>query len=359
MKLTAVNLHLNNECNLRCRHCLYESGEIAIEGFRFPVLRGWIEQFAELMGDGGTLNLFGGEPLLHPDILPIIDHASSLGLSVGITTNGVLEGKFTELLRTPVSRVSIDLHGATKEQHDFVRNFSGHYEISLDRIKEAVAAGKSVGVNSALARFNSGHVEDLLKLCADLRVANISFYLLSPAGRGKSLLKDILNADEWLTIRDKIFSWCKTNNPAFGVIWERCYDHKENFAGVVKSMCRSAIADTLDVRSDGVVIPCGLLMSAARPFAPNGPILGSLQTTSLKEIIETRGKHLFSDGEGCPALALHAGEHKDVLWHDIGKYDPRAQITDAALLCPYEWQPLWGNLRTIRKTHAHVCQELS
>lgn len=358
MKLAAVNLHLNNECNLRCRHCLYESGEIAIEGFRFPVLKGWIEQFAELMGEGGTINLFGGEPLLHPDILPIINHASSLGLSTGITTNGVLGKKFSELLRTPVSRISIDLHGSMKEQHDFIRNLSGHYEISLDRIKEAVAVGKSVGVNSALARFNSDSVEDLLKMCADLRVANVSFYLLSPAGRGKSLLKEVMNADEWLATRDRISTWCQANDPSFGVIWERCYDHKENFAGAAKSMCRSATADTLDVRCDGAVVPCGLLMSAARPFPPNGPILGSLQTTPLKEIIEARGKNLFSEGVGCPALAFHAGENKDVLWRDVGKNDPRAQITDAALLCPYEWQPLWGNLRSIRKTHAHVCQEL-
>lgn len=61
----------------------------------------------------------GGEPTTHPDIIEIIRHAKSLGLNIGIVTNGnSLEKLFPVLDAFTFIRISLD--AATKDKYQFV-----------------------------------------------------------------------------------------------------------------------------------------------------------------------------------------------------------------------------------------------
>lgn len=84
----AVTAH----CNLRCVGCRY-----GIDDF-MPGTRLSLDVVCRAIEDakaGGvdTVRLYGGEPLLHPDLPAMVRHATSLGLRTYITTNGTHLGQ--------------------------------------------------------------------------------------------------------------------------------------------------------------------------------------------------------------------------------------------------------------------------
>lgn len=83
-----LNIAITANCNLRCRGCRY--GRDFMAGKQLDA-----DAVCELLADAkaigvGTLNLYGGEPLLHPDLPRFVHRASQLGLRAYVTTNGIL-----------------------------------------------------------------------------------------------------------------------------------------------------------------------------------------------------------------------------------------------------------------------------
>jgi len=58
-------------------------------------------------------DLIGGEPLLHPDIFPLMRHVVHSGMSTGMTTNGFLltEDKLDALIDLGMGRIQISIDG--------------------------------------------------------------------------------------------------------------------------------------------------------------------------------------------------------------------------------------------------------
>ena len=79
-------------CNLRCVGCRYGTDDF-LPGARLSldVVRRAIEDAKA--GGVDTVRLYGGEPLLHPDLPAMVRHATSLGLRAYITTNGTHLGQ--------------------------------------------------------------------------------------------------------------------------------------------------------------------------------------------------------------------------------------------------------------------------
>lgn len=348
MELDALNLHVTNRCNLSCIHCLYSSGDIELPEISFEEIQTVIRDFAFLSKNKGTVNLFGGEPLIRADIFEIINFASDLGLSIGITTNTLVsEKRLTQLAKSKVNRITIDLHGSCQDTHDWVRNIKGHFHKSVDAINFFSINGKRVSVNCALNKRNYDEVEDLMNFCLSLDIYALSFYFLSPSGRGIKLLDNILGPMEWMNQFDIVKRWIEKNNPKFSVIWERTFAQEALAKQLPKSMCRGGISNTVDIRCDGYVFFCGLLMSAFKPLInATPPSLGNIKDNNLVEIMRDRMDKIFHTPCGCPALALHAN-------NDSFEKDPRNSTDEIVPVCPYDWVLLNGETDT-KKVFAHI-----
>ena len=123
--LSQIYFYLTEGCNLRCRHCWISPG-YQDDGHAYPFLdleifRSVIRQ-ALPMGLGGV-KLTGGEPLLHPDIIEMLNTIHDEEISLNVETNGVLcSPELAERIaecRTPFVSVSVD--GATSDTHEWVR----------------------------------------------------------------------------------------------------------------------------------------------------------------------------------------------------------------------------------------------
>src|SRR5262245_21912250 len=86
-----IHLHPTRLCNLACLHCYSESGPKLKAALDLEPLQ---QALQLLKGEGYTqVSLSGGEPLTYGPLLPLIDHAHTLGFRVTMITNGLFPAK--------------------------------------------------------------------------------------------------------------------------------------------------------------------------------------------------------------------------------------------------------------------------
>jgi sulfatase maturation enzyme AslB (radical SAM superfamily) len=91
-----AQINVTWKCNLSCGYCTEYDNAKGNVPFADVVAR--IDKCKEL-GVKHT-DLIGGEPLLHPDIIPLMQHVLKQGMTTGMTTNGFLltKEKLDELI---------------------------------------------------------------------------------------------------------------------------------------------------------------------------------------------------------------------------------------------------------------------
>lgn len=121
--LAKVYVEPTNRCNLTCRTCVRNAWD-APSGYMprevFDAVLDGLGAFPEkpLLFLGGF-----GEPLAHPDILPMIGRAREAGAAVELITNGLLLGEEIRraIVGLGVRRLWVSLDGATPEGYQDVR----------------------------------------------------------------------------------------------------------------------------------------------------------------------------------------------------------------------------------------------
>ena len=121
-------LELNNSCNLRCKFCSVSNKNneyISIDMARYIL---------DELKNNGIYDVYytGGEPLLHPNFMEIVEYADKLGIRQTILTNGILLDKIQPVLNK-IMCVCVSLHG-TKEIHNKLTD-SNCYDKVLSNIE--------------------------------------------------------------------------------------------------------------------------------------------------------------------------------------------------------------------------------
>lgn len=344
MQLTTMNFHVSNNCNLLCKHCLYCSGSQHIDEMDLRQIKKIIDDFSNLTKGKGTVNIYGGEPLIRQDIFEIFDYLHKNNLNVGMTTNiNVSKEIIEKLADIPMSRITIDLDGASASMHDWLRNKEGHFEQSISALRYFKSKGKYISINAVMHKKNIGEIETLLALCEEIRVDMINFYIFTPIGRGKEYKHILLNPVEWKEAYKKVQDWISSNNPSFGIVWERSYEHESLLPELPKNLCEAIEYDVFDVRCDGNLYFCGLML------AVDGNSFGNLKEASLKELLEKRHEYLIKNKKGCAALGyLESGDINVLI-------DPREEMGSIVPVCPYDWEILQGTSELKKKfTHINI-----
>lgn len=213
--------------------------------------------------------MWGGEPMLRPDFLDILQYAHDLGLYTSIITNGFfLYEKAGKMAKTvDFTWVSVDF---PSHYHDELRGQKGIFERIIRGIKEMRYSGGKVAINCVLSKLNLDAVEKLVNLAQRLNV-KIAFdsmkifpginekyeltalelkHLFSKILKLKKLGYPILNSDEYLGFHLKNFMfscnqskvfidvsedgkiqpfWCTRTNKVFGDL------RKQSLAEVLNS----------------------------------------------------------------------------------------------------------------------------
>lgn len=277
--LKEIDFHITNKCNMNCLHCLYDSGKELMEELSLFEIEKIIKEYSKISEGKGNINLFGGEIFLRKDIFNIFEILKNERLKFGIITNGRFnENILKKIIEYNPNRLTFDLDGGTSKTHDWLRNREGSFDETIAMINKFTQNKINVSITTVLNKKNINEIDILLDLCKKLKLSSISFFLMTPLGRGEKLHDYVLNGEEWLNAKKKITNWIKNNNPKFTIIWENAFIEK-NEIKYLKPLCNNFKNDVLNIKCNGDVFFCGLLASK------NLSKIGNIKNESLKEII--------------------------------------------------------------------------
>ncbi|MCP4436930.1 MAG: mycofactocin radical SAM maturase [Actinomycetia bacterium] len=174
-------------CNLACVHCLSSSGRRDPRELSTEECFAVIDELQALKVF--YVNLGGGEPMLRPDFLDILDYAVAHDVGVKFSTNGTyIDGeaarRFAEMDYLDI-QVSID--GADAVVNDSVRG-EGSFAAALDAMGRLAGADFGPFKVSIVATRHNIDQLDAFKAIADDHGAQLRVTRLRPSGRG---------ADSW------------------------------------------------------------------------------------------------------------------------------------------------------------------
>ena len=167
----SIELYPSNKCNLQCRWCIASSIREQADFLPFPILEKLFESI-QATNIGVTIE-GGGEPMLYPYFDEMIEKAASLGIHVGLITNGTVPIKPDILRHLTWIRVSLDAgspeeYRLEKKKDLFNRVLANIAEIG--RLKQ----NTTLGVGYVLTQDNTGHIIPLLHKLDEMRVDFIS-----------------------------------------------------------------------------------------------------------------------------------------------------------------------------------------
>ena len=194
--LRTFYLYLSNSCNLACRHCwitprLVDGQPDPGDVINVSALRVAVRE-AKPLGLSSA-KLTGGEPLLHPRFVEIVDMLTEAGLGLNMETNGtLLTVDLARYLKTETNLtfVSISIDGANAKTHDAFRAVDGAFDAVLRGLAHLVEAGyENVQVIMCAHRGNREQVADLVRLAAKYGAGSVKINPVTNSGRGHGMHK--------------------------------------------------------------------------------------------------------------------------------------------------------------------------
>jgi MoaA/NifB/PqqE/SkfB family radical SAM enzyme len=127
-----------------------------------------------------------GEPLLHPDIIEMIEYAHRKRISTGVSSNlNQLDAETAErLVRSGLSQLLVSIDGATQETYAAYRQ-GGSLETVLDNLRTLIEVRRAldsatpfIATRMLVGKHNESEVEATLRLVRDLGVDSFSTGML-------------------------------------------------------------------------------------------------------------------------------------------------------------------------------------
>lgn len=134
--LEQLVLILTYACQLRCKMCGQVDG-VDNAPNSFGALKGQlpIESIKQCINELTSLKnvyLFGGEPLLYSDIIPLLEYLQKKKLRFSFSTNGLLLKRFAPaIVDTQVSQIFVSIDSHNEKIHDAIRGKEGAFKTSL------------------------------------------------------------------------------------------------------------------------------------------------------------------------------------------------------------------------------------
>jgi SynChlorMet cassette radical SAM/SPASM protein ScmF len=206
--LTTFYLYMTTGCNLFCQHCWITPS--FVKGKPTPGQFIDIKDLKNAVKEGKTLGLnnakfTGGEPLLHPQFVEILDYMSSKDLKLTMETNATLiDASLAKHMKqnSTLWHISTSLDSHRPEFHDKFRGSKGAFKKTIKGIEHLVNAGYKPQVIMSPHKENIDDLDELIKLAVSLGAGSVKFNPVTPTGRGKTMVKDgkTLNYDEIINL---------------------------------------------------------------------------------------------------------------------------------------------------------------
>lgn len=198
----SVGFEMTSRCNEDCCHCVrsrWLGNELSYDE---------ITDILHQLADEGAMELTytGGDPLVRPDFLPIMQKSHELGFALFLFTNATLVTRdmARELARLRVQEVDVSVYGVTPAVHDGITRLKGSYRRTLRGIEYLDEVGIPINIKMVLMKQNFHELPALKALCEERRWNFRYDYILFPRDDGSKDVWDYRISDDQVRMTDEM-----------------------------------------------------------------------------------------------------------------------------------------------------------
>ena len=255
--LKEMSIEILRKCPNNCVHCSSKSSITCSEIIPYDLFCNVIHNAIEL--GLKTVCFSGGEPILHPDFIKMIEYVNSLNLDSYIYTSGIYVNESNNPnsiplsilngIKNKVTKLIFNIEAASENTYDLVMGTKGNFKYLKQSIKDANEIGILTEAHFVPMKLNIGEIQDTVNLCNELGISKISFLRLVLHGRAlpnQSLIA--LNQEETQQLKVKLQELSMTSTLKIRVGVPLSGDNN-------KHNCEAA-KGKINIRYDGNVYPC-------------------------------------------------------------------------------------------------------
>jgi SynChlorMet cassette radical SAM/SPASM protein ScmF len=308
--LRTLYFYLTGDCNMACRHCWiapdFLNADISDQALPLDLFKKIIREGKEV---GLTsVKLTGGEPTIHPDIIPILRFIRDEGLGLSVESNGVaMTPHIADLIKSCKDYfISISIDGM-QQNHEWMRGVPGSFLRACQGVRTLVDTGIHPQVIMAVSGRNKDEIARLAHYARDLGAASVKYNFVTPTARGEIMdregatvpVREQIQLSNWIQkeLRQEIGIPLMDNLPT-------AFSSLSSLFGSRGNCGSCAIFTILGVLHDGTYALCGI--------GKNIPALcfGHASTGHIRDIWQNEGAlneiraHLPGDLKGICSRCL-------------------------------------------------------
>jgi pyruvate-formate lyase-activating enzyme len=213
-------LPITDTCDFRCPVC-YAACEPQPAPAHLSVAEAAERARSARANGARAICLTGGEPTMHPDLLPIVRAVRAKGARVFLITNGlrlgIEPGLAPALHAAGVSKVDLQFDTLTPEVHRQLRG-NAFIEEKVRAAKNVLAAGIRLGTVTTVTRLNLPEVSRLIAFGLSLGpgIKTIMFQTAAPVGRFELSREHLVDKEQILR---QILACAALPGPTLEDIW--------------------------------------------------------------------------------------------------------------------------------------------
>ncbi|QCK15453.1 GTP 3',8-cyclase MoaA [Mangrovivirga cuniculi] len=286
---TYLRISLTDRCNLRCFYCMPEEGVQLAEKESIMSLEEIIKLTTIFKNLGvDTIRLTGGEPLVRKNFGYLVEELSKLGMTLKITTNGILLDKYLDLFkRIGLKKINLSLDTLDKARSAFITK-RDYFDRIMQNLEKALAMDMEVKLNIVLIKsVNDKEINDFVEMTRHKNLT-VKFIEFMPFKGNKWDWSNGVGKQEILDmVSEKYGKIEELENPKHSTsVNYKIPDHKGSFA-IVSTITNPFCSDCnrLRLTADGKMKNCLFANSETDLLTPmrNGVELDDIILNAIKK----------------------------------------------------------------------------
>lgn len=257
---TYLRISLTDRCNLRCFYCMPEEGIELTEKENVMTLEEIISltrTFRDLGVD--TVRLTGGEPLVRKNFGYLVEELAKLGVTLKLTTNGIVLDKYLELFdKIGLRKINLSLDTLDKAKSVFITK-RDYYDRIMQNLEKALQLNMQIKLNVVLIKgVNDNEINDFIALTRNKNLA-VKFIEFMPfKGNKWDWSKGVSQEEILKTIEGKFGEIQTLKNPAHSTSQNFKVKGHEGSFGIVSTITKPFCDDCNRIRvtADGKMKNC-------------------------------------------------------------------------------------------------------
>ena len=201
-------------CNHRCIYCALDFMEYQTRFLDKELLKDRLSEMASL-GLKSIMYAGEGEPLLHKEVVDIINYTKKVGIDVAITTNGVLlkEGIIESTLGN-ITWIKVSINGATRETYAEIHQTTpDNFDRVIKNMSYAARIKQDKGYKCALGMqliLLPENYHEVILLAQEAKEIGMDYLVIKPYSQhplSKTTKYKDIKYSEYLHLSDKLNSF--------------------------------------------------------------------------------------------------------------------------------------------------------